>query len=121
MVTASDDNTARIWDITSGEMLVPPLRHDGTVVQARFSPEGQRVATASRDQTARVWDAQSGQTLSPPLHHPWAVQQVRFSENGRHLLTSGPSGTVWSWDLPTTTGATENLIRLARTAFRQPN
>ncbi|MHB1425463.1 MAG: protein kinase domain-containing protein [Gemmataceae bacterium] len=114
LVTASDDNTARIWDIANGEMLVPPLRHEGTVLQARFSPEGQRVATASMDQTARVWDAASGQTLTPPLQHPWSVRQVHFAENGRHLLTTGPSGTVWSWDLPTTTSATEDLIRLAQ-------
>ncbi|HZU34484.1 MAG TPA: hypothetical protein VFA18_01175 [Gemmataceae bacterium] len=84
------------------------------MLQARFDPEGRRVATGSLDQTARVWDADSGQTLTPPLRHPWSVRQVRFSPDGRNLLTTSPTGTVWSWDLPTTDAEVADLIDLAQ-------
>jgi hypothetical protein len=45
-----------VWDVTTGKALSEPMKHDGTVTSAQFSPDGQRVVTASFDRTARVWD-----------------------------------------------------------------
>src|SRR5207344_1921737 len=56
VVTASNDNTARVWDVVTGAQLSPPLQHQGVVASAAFSSDGIRVVTASKDETARVWD-----------------------------------------------------------------
>jgi hypothetical protein len=56
VVTASEDNTARVWDAATGNAIGQPMKHEGVVYSARFSPDGQRVVTASEDNTARVWD-----------------------------------------------------------------
>src|SRR5262249_10417997 len=112
--TASNDNTARVWDIESGELLLPPLKHNGTVMQVRFEPDGRRLATGSLDQTARVWDAVTGEALTPPLHHPWSVRSVRFNPDDRHLLTSGSARIVWAWDLPCASCAAGDMIQLAQ-------
>ena len=56
-MTASDDNTARLWDATSGKPIAEPMKHRALVNSEQFSPDGQRVVTASRDKTARLWDA----------------------------------------------------------------
>jgi WD40 repeat protein len=55
VVTASVDNTAQVWDATTGKPVTPPLQHDGSVYAAAFSPDGTRVVTASADKTARIW------------------------------------------------------------------
>jgi WD40 repeat protein len=55
-VTASFDKTARVWEAATGKALSEPMKHDGEVLSAQFSADGQRVVTASRDKTARVWD-----------------------------------------------------------------
>ena len=63
MVTASEDKTARLWDVTSGEVMLVLGAHTDSVLHATFSPDGQQVVTASRDSTARLWDVASGQAL----------------------------------------------------------
>src|SRR5262249_35151089 len=56
VVTASWDNTARVWDAATGKPLTRSLEHQAEVVSAAFSPDGTRVVTANWDNTARVWD-----------------------------------------------------------------
>jgi WD40 repeat protein/serine/threonine protein kinase/tetratricopeptide (TPR) repeat protein len=88
---------ARIWDVTKGAMVAPPLEHRGAVTQVAFSPEagGRTIATASNDWTAQVWTA-AGEPVTPPLHHGGPVAHVGFSPGGRYVLTaSGDTVRVW--------------------------
>src|SRR5262249_17668017 len=55
VVTASDDNTARLWDVASGQELRALSGHQKSVRHAAFSPDGKLVVTASADNTARRW------------------------------------------------------------------
>ncbi|MGO9109518.1 MAG: protein kinase domain-containing protein [Thermoguttaceae bacterium] len=55
VVTASDDQTARVWDAATGKEVLL-LRHNGVVQFAVMTPDGRRVATAS--DTVRIWDLQ---------------------------------------------------------------
>jgi dipeptidyl aminopeptidase/acylaminoacyl peptidase len=54
IVTASFDNTARVWD-RRGQMIAELKGHQGRVWDASFSRDGERIVTASFDNTARVW------------------------------------------------------------------
>jgi WD40 repeat protein len=114
VLTTGDDNTARVWDAETGALLLPPLRHQGTVVQASFSADGRLVATASRDRTARVWDGATGEALTPPLRHPWAVWRAEFGPASDRLVTTGPDGTAWEWGLGSDDRPVEDLVLLAQ-------
>jgi WD40 repeat protein len=58
IVTASGDNTARIWDATTGKELKKLEGHTSWINSAVFSPDGKTVVTASNDDTARIWKLQ---------------------------------------------------------------
>ncbi|HEU4559383.1 MAG TPA: WD40 repeat domain-containing protein [Longimicrobium sp.] len=101
IVTASDDNTARIWRADgTGEPTV--LRgHTAAVLSAAFSPDGQRVVTASADSTARVWriDSVGGVRVAAVLRgHRNAVTSASFSPDGEQILTSSLDSTAHVWD-----------------------
>ena len=61
IVTASRDNTARIWDAKTAKEIAVLRGHEGQVTSAAFSPDGSRIVTASDDKTARIWDAKTAQ------------------------------------------------------------
>jgi WD40 repeat protein len=98
VVTASTDNTARVWEAATGRPVGPPLKHEGAVLLAAFSPDGRRVVTASEDGTARVWDAATGQPLTPPLKHQGKVLHAAFSPDGRWVVTASADKTARVWE-----------------------
>src|SRR5439155_8031944 len=59
LVSAGEDNTARIWDAKSGKE-VRKLPHELWVQSAVFSPDGKYVATACGDKKGRIFEAATG-------------------------------------------------------------
>jgi tRNA A-37 threonylcarbamoyl transferase component Bud32 len=57
IVTASVDETAKVWDAGSGAEVLALKGYTRSVYSASFSPDGSRIVAGSDDQTAKVWDA----------------------------------------------------------------
>src|SRR6185295_15965963 len=98
VLTASDDNTARAWDASSGKLLTELRGHSSPVLSAVFSPDGLRVLTASKDNTARIWDASSGKLLAELRGHSSFVRRAVFSPDGLRVLTASGDNTARVWD-----------------------
>ncbi|WPB82282.1 TIR domain-containing protein [Archangium violaceum] len=99
LATASEDGTARLWDVTTGQSRVLS-GHTAPVLSVAFSPDGGTLATASEDGTARLWDVTTGQShvLSG---HTAPVLSVAFSPDGGKLATADNEGTARLWALDT--------------------
>jgi WD40 repeat protein len=101
IVTASGDNTARIWDAKTGQELAKLSGHEFSVRAAQFSPDGQRIVTASWDKTARIWDAKTGQELAKLSGHESMVNAAQFSPDGQRIVTASGDNTARIWDAKT--------------------
>lgn len=77
----------RVVDPATGRDLCPPLRHDGRVLDAVFSPDGRRLASAADNQCAYLWDLTTGEQIGPVLRHERAVEVLAFSPDGTLLIT----------------------------------
>ena len=93
IVTASDDNTARVWDAANGQGARQASAMTSEVIAAAFSPDGTRIVTASDDKTARVWDADSGKELAR-LGHDGKVDAAAFSPDGTRIVTASRDDTA---------------------------
>ena len=94
VVTASADNTARIWRADGSGPPIFLRGHTGRVHFAAFSPDGQRVVTASDDHTARVWRADGSGTFVELKKHEAPVVHAAFSPDGQRVVTASDDRTA---------------------------
>ncbi len=98
MLTASLDDTLRLWDTQTGAVVAVLCGHTSSVDCMAFSPDGHQVVSGSYDNTARLWDAQSGAELATLHGHEGAVNSVAFSPDGRQVVSGSDDHTVRLWD-----------------------
>jgi dipeptidyl aminopeptidase/acylaminoacyl peptidase len=101
VVTASDDNTARLWDGKSGAALAALAGHQSGVNSGAFSPDGTQIVTASDDNTARLWDGKSGAALATLAGHRDKVNSATFSPDGARVVTASNDHIARLWDVKT--------------------
>ena len=101
VVTASYDNTARIWDAETGNQLTVLRGHESSLFSAAFSPDDLRVVTASYDKTARIWDAATGNRITVLSGHWDSVCSAAFSPDGSRVITASHDKTARIWDAAT--------------------
>jgi WD40 repeat protein len=97
ILTASSDETVRIWRADTGGLLATLKGHTGPVTSAVFSPDGQIILTASSDKTARIWRADTGGLLATLEGHTGPVTSAVFSPSGLYLLTASSDQTARIW------------------------
>jgi WD40 repeat protein len=93
VITAGLDNTARLWDATTGALVAVLSGHSQTINVARFSPDGSRIATASEDGSARVWESEPAKQVCV-LQVSRPVRDAGFSPDGGKLVTASLDGIV---------------------------
>jgi WD40 repeat protein len=94
ILTASEDKTAKIWDVKSGKLFRTLNGHSRRVFSAMFSPDGKSVGTISEDKTAKIWDVETGQIINSiegkidfdkafPVFSPDMKNIVMFSDSNK--------------------------------------
>jgi WD40 repeat protein len=103
VVTVSDDKTAKVWDIASGQLLTTLTGHDEQVWSVAWSPKGDFVATAGPSGTI-IWSAATGQIAHKLVDNSLEGDQVNsiaFGPDGSWLVSADSFGVVDVWDAAT--------------------
>ena len=111
LASGSADNTIRLWNGDTGQLLSFPLKeHTDDVLSVAFSPDSQTLATGSADHTIRLWSATTGQhlaTLEEQIEwgvvthkgHTGDVTALAFSPDGKTLASGDTDNTIRLWDV----------------------
>jgi WD40 repeat protein len=97
IVSASEDNTVRIWDEETGKEIRRSEGHTGNVYSVAISPDGQTIVSGSSDHTIRIWDKATGQTIQRLQGHTIGVNSVAISPDGQTIV-SGSNDGIKIWD-----------------------
>ncbi len=106
--------TAKIWNVSSGELLHVLEQHTGSVNAVDYSTDGSMIATCSIGYAsftdpkgsyvsgvANVWNASTGDLIHQFNEFTDKVNFVTFSPDGSTLLTLEESGRIVLWNLET--------------------
>ena len=109
LISASDDCSARVWDIVTGEQILQLecVNENGVKAEircAQFIIGDRKILTYSLDCTARVWDAFNGAELIIFRNHAAHISFAEICEGyGGDILaiTGDRSGTIRVWQVDT--------------------
>ncbi len=101
LASVSDDQTIRLWDVNTGQILRTISGHSSGVWSVAFCPQGMTLASGSDDQTVKLWDVSTGQCLKTLHEHTDWVWSVTFSPDGRIIASGSVDRTVRLWNVDT--------------------
>ncbi|HOE66378.1 MAG TPA: serine/threonine-protein kinase [Candidatus Hydrogenedentes bacterium] len=105
LLSGSEDNTLRLWELASGRCMRIYEGHTGSVDAIAVSANGQFAVSASRDRSFRIWDLMAGKCVRVIETHRDATRSVCLAPNGRQILTRGADNSLQLWELSTGTVA----------------
>jgi len=109
IVSASSDNTARVWNATSGKLIFKLIGHTDIVKSANFSFDDNKIVTASFDNTLKVWNATSGTILYTITEKKCRFNEANFSPDGLRIVSACSDSVAKIWDV-----ATGNLLMILK-------
>jgi WD40 repeat protein len=103
LVSAGWDQTARLWDRSTGRALAV-LQHRSRVSDAAFRPDDMQLVTRGDDQTLRLWDAKTGEplvvlSLGSEIADRATERGTVFSPDGTRLACPSDTHHVLLWDV----------------------
>jgi WD40 repeat protein len=98
-VSASGDNTLKVWDLSSGRELRTLDGHTNWVYGVALSGDGRIAVSASWDKTLKVWEVGSGRELRTLAGHTSYVYGVALSGDGRIAVSASWDQTLKVWEV----------------------
>jgi WD40 repeat protein len=94
-----DKEAVKLYDTTTGKLLLAFASGDRYVSALAFSPDGKVLAVARYEEDLQLRDAGTGKVLAA-LEGTQFPPSVAFSPDGKVLAVGGADGLVKLWNLP---------------------
>lgn len=104
-VTASVDDSIRVWDTTKRKQINVWKGHDNTIYSVSFSPDSRYIVSTSggysnnSENVTKVWDAKTGKLHKVLKGHSGVVTCAVVNPNGKEVASSSWDGTIKIWSL----------------------
>lgn len=87
LAAGGNDNSVKIWDVASGQLIQTLAGFPDWVDTVKFSPDGNTLAAVSQDGTMKLWNTQNFQLITT-VKPERPVGTVAFTPDSRYIATS---------------------------------
>lgn len=107
LISGSDDNTIKLWQLATGEELCTLRGHSKAVSAIAISADGEILASGSEDKTIKLWELSTGMQIGTLTLGNWfsrdsgCVYAIAISPEEEILASLDNSGAVKLWNLKT--------------------
>ncbi len=93
------DNTAKLWDVSSGDLVCSLEGHSAEIVSLNFNMDGDKLLTGSFDNTARLWETTTGKCINTLAGHCGEISSTQFDFTGDYCVTGSIDRTCKLWEV----------------------
>jgi WD40 repeat protein len=97
LATGSGDNTIKLWDVNTGELISTLSGHSWSVVAIAFSTDGETLISASWDKTIKIWQIKTKKEIASLVGHTDSVSSVAISDDGILIVSGSKDKTIKLW------------------------
>ncbi|KXJ19576.1 NACHT domain- and WD repeat-containing protein 1 [Exaiptasia diaphana] len=101
IISASEDNSIRLWNSHTGSLLAQLDGHTGAVTSLKVSPDGMLIASSSADQSIKLWSYQSEKCIQTLQGHQERITSISFNKDGTKILSASIDKTLKIWEVGT--------------------
>ncbi|MHC4676505.1 MAG: redoxin domain-containing protein [Planctomycetota bacterium] len=93
------DNTARLWNVATGEQIRTLKGHGNSLYSAVFSPDGKKMLVGGDNGNLHLWNVKNGEEICQFNGHTKNVSTLGFTHDGRYALSGSSDESVRLWDI----------------------
>ena len=97
LFTGSHDNTAKLWNVETGECVRTFTGHTNWVMSVCLTSDDKRLLTGSNDDTGKLWSVETGECVRTFEGHTNGVLSVCLTSDDRRLVTGSRDETAMLW------------------------
>ena len=76
LAASSIDQTIKIWDVRTGELIKTLKGHTNRVVSVAFTPDDNFLVSGCYDETIKIWDIKTGECIKTLSNKPYAYMNI---------------------------------------------
>ena len=101
IVSASSDNTLKIWNLENGKEISMLRGHTGAVNALALTSDGQRIISGSDDKTLKIWNFETCRELQTIQGHTSWVSAIAVTPDNKRVISGSWDRTIKIWDIET--------------------
>jgi WD40 repeat protein len=101
IVSGSEDNTIKVWNRETGELIRTLTGHNNYVNSVSISNDSKTIVSGSGDNTIKVWDLETPEAEPLSLTHGSPVLSVSISNDSKTIVSGSDDKTIKVWNLQT--------------------
>jgi WD40 repeat protein len=115
IASGSQDETIKIWDGKSLELLKTLKGHSSIVWSVSWNHDGSQIASGSDDRTIKIWDSSTGIILHSLEGHSKLVFSVAWNHDSCEIVSGSGDKTIKIWDCKTAVSDVRMTWKLLKT------